>query len=137
MSIFQLEILQPIQNLTYYKKYFILSSLLIALYTAWTWKNIQYQGILSQDHLHRGRHNLHFFLHFVTYTFTFLNNKFIFSKNKNGRRGSFQKEERTKKGNKDRNTCSLETTWTGPMFTDTYLPLVDNLCFTHPCKPMC
>lgn len=38
------------------------------------------------------------------------------------------------KSKQDRQTCSLDTTWTGPMFTDTYLPLADNFCFTRPCN---
>jgi hypothetical protein len=43
-------------------------------------------------------------------------------------------ERGKEKNEQGRNTCSLETTWTGPMFTDTYLPLADTLCFTLPCK---
>ena len=37
------------------------------------------------------------------------------------------------KGTRRKDTCSLEITWTGPIFTDTYLPLADNFCFTRPC----
>lgn len=34
---------------------------------------------------------------------------------------------------REKETCSLETTWTGPMFTDTYFPLDDTFCLTRPC----
>lgn len=34
----------------------------------------------------------------------------------------------------DKKTCSLETTWMGPIFTDTYLPPDDNFCLTRPCN---
>lgn len=60
-----------------------------------------------------------------------LMNKSIFSKNKQER---FTLEREKKREEKKRKTCSLEATWTGPIFTDTYLPLDDNLCFTRPCN---
>lgn len=131
MLIHPLVTLHSIQNLTDYKKYFILSSLLMALYTAWTWKQQQQHCIskvYSPSVICRDTH----FSVCVMGVSCFFTNKSIFSKKNKLQRFSSTRGKDI--SIQDKKTCSLETTWTGPMFTDTYLPLADNFCFTRPCN---
>lgn len=62
---------------------------------------------------------------------SFFPNKSIFGEKRLQKFTSTRGKETSKQ---ERKTCSLESTCTGPIFTDTYLPLADNFCFTRPCN---
>ena len=110
-----------IWQITDHKKYFIRSSLLMALYTAWTWKMQQ--------------HSISRCVHPALITWRF-NQQIAYptlhpSRNK---LQVFYFTERERREGTAKKTCSLETTWMGPIFTDTYLPPDDDFCLTYPCN---
>lgn len=104
-----------------YKKYFILSSLLIALYTAWTCQTKQHK-FSSHQSATPNFQTSSLQIRFDSLCFLCLKTHIAFH---------MCIWVCVGEGEGKGKTCSLEITRIGPMFTDTYFPLLDNVCFTQ------